>query len=105
MLFDSFLSLVWDGSILCRFVEAYSVTQHVAADQNAVGHHITHDKKGHEHARQRKPQLPRNCEMLAKNRVRRTHRKAQNGLTSGRGRFSVCYFNELFGLQLKVRLD
>ena len=28
MLFDSFLSLVWDGSILCRFVEAYSVTQH-----------------------------------------------------------------------------
>ena len=27
MLFDSFLSLVWDGSILCRFVEAYSVTQ------------------------------------------------------------------------------
>ena len=31
MLFDSFLSLVWDGSILCRFVEAYSVTQHFIA--------------------------------------------------------------------------
>lgn len=31
MLFDSFLSLVWDGSILCRFVEAYSVTQQCTA--------------------------------------------------------------------------
>lgn len=30
MLFDSFLSLVWDGSILCRFEEAYSVTQHAS---------------------------------------------------------------------------
>lgn len=29
MLFVSILSLVWDGSILCRFVEAYSVTQQV----------------------------------------------------------------------------